>query len=137
MAISPVTDDIVDFQLVKNGIIGDARVAAKVIVGDMTYQAAKMMDQQINIKHTNLYAYFKDKVNGVDDPNGYRYFAVMLANGQMEVIGYPWVNESTYKVVAGRTRSYVITNFEQLMEGPLHKALRDLGATYTYNDVTR
>lgn len=96
-----------------------------------------MMDQQINIKHTNLFAYFKDKVNGVDDPNAYRWFAVMLANGQMEVIGYPWVNESTYKVVAGRTRSYVITNFEQLMEGPLHKALRDLGATYTYNDVTR
>ncbi|MNM27103.1 hypothetical protein D3C81_375870 [compost metagenome] len=137
MAISPVTNDIVDFQLVKNGIVGDARTGAVVIVGDMTYQAAKTMDQQLNIKHTNLFAYFKDKIGGVDDPAAYRYFAVQLTNGQMEVIGYPWVNESTYKIVKGRTRSYTFTNFEMAMEGPLHKVLRDLGMTYTYNDVTR
>lgn len=137
MAISPQVGDIVDFQLVQNSIIGGPHTGVAIVVGKMSYQAAKAMDQQLNIKHTSLFPWFKDKVNGVDDPNAYNYFAIQLANGKLEVIGYPWVNDATFKTIEGRTRTYTFTNFEMNMEGPLHKFLRDVGMTYTYNDVTR
>lgn len=133
----PLKNDIVDFQLVRNGIVGDERRGCTVIVGDMTYQAAKMMDPSVDTKHTALYPFFMEKVNNVDNPNVYSFFAIQLPNGQFDVIGLPWVNEDTFRTVEGRTRTYIITNFEMRMDGPIAKLLRDLRATYTSTDVTR
>lgn len=136
MAISPMTNDIVDFQLVVNGINGDERKDCTVIVPDMTFQAARLMDQEIAVKHSQLFNYFKDKVGGVDNPAAYKYFAIQWPNDKVEVIGLPWVNESTYKTVQGRIKSFTVTNWQENMNGPLSKALRDLGARYTSHEST-
>jgi len=132
--ISPMLNDIVDFQLVTNGVLGDERTDCTIIVPSMTYQAARLMDPEIVVKHQALYSYFQSKVPG-DDPSSYQYFSVQLANGAMEVIGYPWVNEPTFKVVQGRTRTIVITNWQEKMASPTAKFLRDLGASYTSHDT--
>lgn len=134
MAIAPMLNDIVNFQLVQNGIVGDERTGATVLAPSMTYQVARFIDPEIAAKHAALFPYFKEKVQGVDDPNGYQYFTIQLPNGRTEVIGYPWVNDVTFVTVKGRTRTYVVSNFEEKMNAPLAKALRDLGATYTTHD---
>ncbi|CAG27114.1 hypothetical protein PPEV_gp020 [Pseudomonas phage EL] len=136
MAVTPRLNDIVDFQLVRNGILGDERVGVLVISASMTYQAAKAMDPQINVKHSNLFQYFQNKVGGVDDPSKYPYFAVQLTNGQFEVIGVPWVNDATFKTIEGRIRTYTITNYQESMAGPIANMLRNLGASYTVHDTT-
>lgn len=137
MAISPMLNDIVDFQLVVNGVVGDERIGCLVIAPSLTYQAARFMDPEIAVKHNTLFQYFQNKVGGVDDPNAYNYFAVMLPNGKSEVIGYPWVNDPTFKTIQGRTRTITVNNWEEKMDAPMKKFLRDLGATYTTHDVTR
>lgn len=137
MAIAPQTNDVIDFQLVQNGIIGDERVGVVVTAAGLTYQTARLIDPQLNVKHTALFQYFEGKVGGVDDPNGYNYFAIQYGNGKIEVIGIPWVNEATYQVVKGRIRTYTYSNWQEKFEAPLHKFLRDLGVSYTYNDQVK
>lgn len=136
MAIQPQQNDVVDFQLVVNGINGDERTDCVVIVQSMNYQAARLMDPEIAVKHANLYQYFKDKVNGIDNPNAYGYFAIRRPNDTVEVIGIPWVNDATFKTIEGRTKTYTITNYQEKMSGPIAKALRDLGATYSSHEST-
>lgn len=137
MIINPMVNDVIDFQLVVNGVNGDARKGATIITGLMSYQAALFMDQELASKHANLFAYFKDKVGGVNDPSLYQYFAIKNVNDRMEVIGIPWINDDTYRVVASRTRTYVIVNFEEKMDAPFTKFLKDMGANYTYTEEPR
>lgn len=134
MAIDPRTNDIVDFQLVQNGILGDGRVDVAVTASGLTYETAKLIDPQLNVKHTALFQYFQSKVGGVDNPAAYQYFAVRDSNGSVEVIGIPWVNETTFKVVVGRIRNYSFNNWQEKFEAPFHKFLRDMGISYTYSD---
>jgi len=132
MAIStPKSGDIVSFQLVQNGLLGDERSQVKVAAADMDYQAAKLIDPQLNVKHTTLFPYFKDAVGGIDNPNQYKYVAFQLANGQVEVIGIPWIKESTYRIVEGRIADLQVTNFREEFRGPMQTFLANLGATYT------
>lgn len=137
MNINPMVNDVIDFQLVVNGVNGDARKGATIITGLMSYQAALYMDQELASKHANLFAYFKDKVGGVNDPGVYQYFAIRNVNDRIEVIGIPWINNDTYRVVAARTRTYVITNFEEKMHAPFEKFLKDMSANYTYTEDIR
>lgn len=132
MAIpTPKSGDIVSFQLVQNGLLGDERSQVKVSGSDLDYQTAKMIDPQLNIKHTTLFPYFKDAVGGVDDPGKYKYAVFKLANGNLEVIGIPWIKESTYRLVDGRIADLQITNFREEFRGPMQTFLANLGATYT------
>lgn len=132
MAIStPKSGDIVSFQLVQNGLLGDERSQVKVAAADMDYQAAKLIDPQLNVKHTTLFPYFQGAVGGIDNPNQYKYVAFQLANGQVEVIGIPWIKESTYRIVEGRIADLQVTNFREEFRGPMQTFLANLGATYT------
>ena len=133
--IKPVVGDIVDFSLVEAGIYGDKRIEVKVI-GVAEFEAARLIDPQLLNKHTALYPYFKDAVGNVNDPSVYSYMILMNNTGQSEVVGLPWVLESTYKTVSSRTATYVIQNFREEFRSPIQKFLADLGATYimTTND---
>jgi len=137
MAIKPAVGDVVSFQYVQNGVIGDPQSGVKVVVDRMTLEAARGIDPQVVTKHTNLFPYFKDAVKGVDDPNAYYYFAIQLPNGTLQVVGVPWVNEATFKIINARTRTYVLTNFDASMEAPLHRFLEDIKATYTFSEVSK
>lgn len=130
MAIAVKTGDIVSFQLVINGINGDERVQVKVASASINYQAARMIDPQLAVKHVALYPHFQDKVQGNDDPAAYDY---MLVQGldQLEVIGIPWIQESTFKLINTREALCTITNFREEFRAPFETFLSNLGATYT------
>ncbi|EBV8434028.1 hypothetical protein NFI00_000120 [Salmonella enterica] len=128
--INPNIGDLVDFQLVQSGIYGDKRVEVKV-TGLLDYNTARLIDPQLNNKHTALYPYFQQSVGNVNDPNAYQYMTVINNSGTTEVVGLPWVLEATYKTVTSRTATYVIQNFREDFRGPLQRFLADLGAVYT------
>lgn len=131
--IVPKEGDIVDFQLVQNGIFGDKRIGVKVLSPPQDYLSAKFADPQLDSKHTALYPYFASKVGNVDDPTAYKYITVLTNpdTGAVEVIGVPWILESTYKTVTSRTATYVVQNFREEFRAPIQKFLTDLGAKFT------
>jgi hypothetical protein len=129
---NPAQGDIVTFQLVVNSVNGDERVDVKVD-GLLNYSTARMIDPQLVIKHKNLYPYFKDKVNQVDDPAMYKYLALIGRNGATEIIGIPWINDSTFRVIDGRNATVGITNWREDFRAPLATFMQGLGASYTLN----
>lgn len=128
--INPQTGDIVDFSLVQPGIFGDKRIEVRVLIGSAEFEAARLIDPQLLNKHTAFYPYFQNEVGNVNDPAAYKYLVVSGSNGQPEVIGLPWILESTYKTVTSRTGTIVIQNFREEFRSPLQKFLADLGAQY-------
>lgn len=130
--VKPVTGDIVSFQLVQNGIVGTERVDVKVD-GVIRYQTAKQIDPELNVKHNNLFPYFRTEVNNINDPSIYDYMTVIGRNGQTEVIGLPWVNPSTFKVIEGRIATMTIDNWREDFAGPVKTFMTSLGASYTLN----
>lgn len=137
MAIKPLMSDIVDFKYIRAGVIGDEERGAVIIAPELDFQAARLISPEIVVKHANLFPYFSDKVNQNNDPAAYRYFLIRRPNDSVEVIGYPWVNEDTFKTVSGRTRIYNLSNFSEKMAGPISKLFADLGVSYTFNDVDK
>lgn len=128
--VKPVTGDIVSFQLVQNGILGDERVDVKVD-GVLRYQTARQIDPELNTKHNNLYPYFRNEVNNVNDPSSYDYVALVGRNGALEIIGLPWINSSTFRTIEGRIATLAIDNWRTDFEGPLKTFMTSLGASYT------
>ena len=128
--ITPVIDDIVDFQLVQSGIVGDQRTDVKVS-GTLDYNTARMIDPSIQSKHTALYPYFKDKVQNVNDPSVYKYMTCINNNGVTEVIGIPWILDSSYTVVDGRVATIVIANWREDWRSVTETFLSNLGANYS------
>jgi len=135
--IKPLLNDIVDFKYVQAGIIGDEERGCTIIAPELTFQGARALSPEIVVKHASLFPYFASKVNQNNDPGAYSYFMIRRPNDSIEVIGYPWVNEDTFKAILGRTRIYNLSNFNEKMAGPIAKLLNDLGATYTFNDVDK
>lgn len=131
--INPKSGDKVSFQLMVNGVNGDERVQVTVIASDINYQAATLMEPQLVLKHTALFPYFDEKVGFVNDPSKYNYMAVQWANGRIEVIGIPWIQESSWRIVDGRIATLQITNFREEFRAPIKTFLANLGATYTLN----
>lgn len=129
--ITPKNGDVVSFQLMVNSINGDERVEVTVVAADISYQAALIMEPQVGIKHTALFPYFDSKVGFVNNPSSYNYMAVQGRNGAIEVIGIPWIQESSYRVVDGRVATLSITNFREDFRAPIKTFLANLGATYT------
>ena len=128
--IVPTKGDIVSFQLVQNNINGGERIGSK-ISGILDYGTAKMIDPQLNVKHAALFPYFSAKVGGVDDPAAYSYITLVGTNGAIEVVGVPWIEDSTYTIVQSLRATYVITNWREAFRGPMTTFLSNLGATYT------
>lgn len=129
--ITPKSGDIVSFQLVVNSLNGDARTEVKITGVGLDYQTAKILEPQLTVKHTALFPYFKNAVGNVDNPAVYEYIVVMGRNGKPEVIGLPWILESSYKVIDGRIATVQITNYREEFNAPLVTFLKNLGATYT------
>lgn len=122
--------DIVDFSLENGSIIFSSR-AGVTITAVMDYATARLVNPQINSQHQAMFPYFKSKVENVNDPNAYSYCAFKNLNGTIEVIGIPWIKDSTYVKVATRVATYVVTNFKEEFRAPIQTFLSNLGASYT------
>lgn len=128
--INPTIGDLVDFRLVVDGINGDKRTEVKV-AGLLNYATARLIDPQIAVKHANLFSYFQDKVNNINDPAAYNYLSYTNSNGTTEVVGIPWILESSYQTVSGRTETFVISNWRESWRPTLTTFLANLGANFT------
>lgn len=128
--INPVDGDIVDFHLVQDGIFGNDRKGVKILSGAMNYAAARIIDNQLALKHSALYPYFKEKVSNNDNPALYQYLVYENANGVPEVVGIPWILESTYKSIKGRVMVITIQNWSEAERENYVTFLSNMGATY-------
>lgn len=129
MAITmPKKGDRVSFSLVVSGINGDERTGLLVDAADIGYTTAILIDPGLNVKHNNLFPYFKNKVNGVEDPSVYNYIVLKLPNGSPEVIGVPWIQDSTFKFIEGVRRVVTIENWRQEWDAPMRTFYASLGA---------
>ena len=128
--INPVDGDIVDFHLVQDGIFGNDRKGVKILSGAMNYSAARIIDNQLALKHSALYPYFKEKVSNNDNPALYQYLVYENANGVPEAVGIPWILESTYKSIKGRVMVITIQNWSEAERENYVTFLSNMGATY-------
>jgi len=135
MAINPKKGDVVSFQFERNGLIGDGKQGVRVD-GELTYNVARSLDPELNVKHRMLYPYFQNKVNNIDDPTAYGYIVVANADGRPEVIGIPWIKDATFQFVQSMRNVVNITNWQESWEAPLKTFMTSLGANYTSNKFT-
>lgn len=129
---NPKKGDIVSFQFVQNGIIGDQKNQVKV-ASVMDYVTARALDPEINVKHQALYTYFAGEVGNVNDPSAYDYIGIINTNGLLEVIGIPWILASTFRTVAARRATVVIDNYREEFKAPMETFFASLGANVTIN----
>lgn len=137
MTITINEGDIVDFDLVTGSILGGKRTGVVITAPPMDYSIAVQLDPELNSKHKNLYPFFSDKVQNIDDPAKYKYFAVRNANDKTEIIGVPWVLDSSYKAILVRQITYVIHNFQEYMRPTIENMLNNLGANFSSLDDTQ
>lgn len=128
--LEPNKGDIVDFSLENGSIIFSSR-SGVTVTALMDYSTARIVNPQIASSHQAMFPYFKDKVDNVNDPNAYSYMAFKNLNGSIEVIGIPWIKDSTYVTVSTRIATYVITNFKEEFRAPIKTFMANLGADYT------
>lgn len=137
MTISANNGDKVTFQLVAPNIIKN-NFTNCTSQGIVTYEVARQIDTELRNKHSNLYPFFKDKVNSVDDPNYTSgYLMVLLTNGVLVPVGVPWINEDTFSVVSSETRVYTFPSWMSKYESSLHDLLANLGAQYSYTTTKK
>ncbi len=136
MTITITKGDTVDFSLVNDTIDGGKRSGVTLTSGVMDYALAVQISPDINSKHANFYQYFKDKVDNIDNPAKYDYFAYADANGNQKVVGIPWVLESTWKSIQNKQETYVIVNFQEYMRPTIENTLNNLGASFFSKDTS-
>ena len=130
MSISVEEGDEVTFQLVTSGILDTSFSNVKVL-GTLAYDGARLIDPELASKHYSLYSYFKDAVGNVDNPAAYKYLVVQLSNGAAQVVGIPWIMESSFTVVGDQVGTIIITGYQQKFTAPLQDLLGNRGAKDT------
>jgi len=134
MAITPKKGDIVSFQFIRNGLIGDPKVQV-LVEGDINYSIAKAIDPEINRKHETLFPYFSSSVGGNNDPSAYSYIGIINNNGQLEIVGVPWILESSFQYVQSRRAVINVSNWREEFTAPTTSFFADLGVNWTINKV--
>lgn len=134
MAIDPKKGDIVSFQFVRNGLIGDPKTQVRV-EGDLNYSIAKAIDPEVDRKHQTLYPYFASAVGGNDDPTAYPYIGIINTNGQLEVIGIPWILASSFQYVQSRRAIINASNWREEFRAPVTSFFADLGLDWTIQTI--
>lgn len=127
-------DDIINFRIVESGLMNSAFDGVS-YQGTVSYAAALAVSPDINIKHQNLKAYFKDEFPSAVNPSDYQYLLVRHRNGKIEAIGEPWIVKNSLKVVNTQSKTIVITNWAEYYKAPIVDLLESLGASFVINDT--
>lgn len=130
MTINPKKSDIVSFQFVRSGLIGDPKIQV-LVEGDMNYSIAKAIDPEINRKHETLYPYFASQVGNNNDPSIYPYIGIINTNGQLEIVGIPWILESSFQILQSRRAAINVSNWREEFRAPVTSFFADLGVNWT------
>lgn len=132
ITIDPKKGDIISFQFVQNGLIGNGKQQVKV-EGDIGYSIAKSIDPEINTKHQALYPYFADKVENIDDPSAYGYIGIINQDGRVEVIGIPWILESTFQYSESVRAVIAVPRWQEKYRPAFDSFFQSLGLDWTIN----
>lgn len=130
--INPKKGDIISFQFVMNGLIGNGKEQVKV-EGDVNYAMAKAIDPEIDVKHQALYHYFAASVGNVDDPSAYPYIGILNQDGRVEMIGIPWILESTFKFSASERAIIAVPRWQEKHRPAFTTFFQSLGLDWTVN----
>lgn len=127
--------DIITFNLVRSGVLDDYTnvTVETALVG---YDLAVLVDSSIPEKHYNLYPYFKDAVNNVNDPSAYTYLVLKpndLTN-KLVAVGAPWIQESTLKITSTKDLTLILQNFEQGKKASLETFLKNAKIAYVISE---
>lgn len=133
MAIpNPKKGDIISFSFVQNGLIGNGKEQVKV-EGDVNYLMAKAIDPEIDVKHQALYNYFAKDVGYVDDPSSYGYIGIINLDGRVEMIGIPWILESTFKFSESERAVIAVPRWQEKHRPAFDTFFQSLGLDWTIN----
>lgn len=127
-------DDIISFRLVESGLINSAYEGVE-YQGTVSYATALAISPDINMKHQNLRAYFKDTYPDAVNASDYKYITVRHRNGVIEAIGEAWIVKNSLKVVNTQAKVIAITNWSEWFKEPIEDLLTRLGANYTIRDA--
>lgn len=130
--IDPKKGDIVSFQFVQNGLIGNGKLQVKV-EGNVSYQIARAIDPEIDVKHQALYPYFAAAVQNVDDPSAYAYIGIINLDGKVEMIGIPWILESTFQFSESERATILVPRWQEKHRPAFTTFFQSLGLDWTIN----
>lgn len=126
--------DIVSFSLIRSGIISDS-FSSVIVDSIVSYDLAVRLDTSINEKHSNLYPFFKDKVNNINDPSNYRYLVVRAnaLTNKLMIVGIPWIQESSLKSTSTKDELLHLYNFEESKRPSLETFLKNANISYAFS----
>lgn len=127
--------DRITFSMVKSGIAGDT--FTNVLVDTVaSYGTATRVTTDINNKHANLYPFFKDKVNNINDASKYSYIVIKPNDLTEELlaIGIPWINEDSVKMSETKTVRLELFLFEEYKRASLETFLKNANIKYAFSD---
>lgn len=129
--------DVVSFSLVRSGIISDDFTSVVIDSVNVGYELASFADNSINEKHSNLYPFFKDKVNNVNSPSIYTYIVVKANNltNKLIIVGAPWILESSLKSSSTQDKLLHLYNFEEGKKASLETFLKNANISYAFSET--
>lgn len=98
--------NLVTFDTVAPAILGNDYQNLKV-VGIFDRDTAKMW-RDVDSMHANVYPFMDSSIE--NDSTAYQYVKLVGENGHEVVLGVPWINESTIRVVARGKLTIVIND---------------------------
>lgn len=127
--------DRITFSLVKAGIVGDTYTSV-LVDSRAGYATAAHISTDLGSKHANLYPFFKDKVDGINDASKYEYLIIQPneLSQSLIAIGIPWINEATVKSAATKTLRLDLLNFEEYKRPALETFLNNAKISYVLSD---
>lgn len=127
--------DRITFSLIRAGIAGDTftNVLVDSVVG---YGTARLVSTDLNSKHANLYTFFKEKVNNVNDPSAYDYLIIKPNDTKEEyvAIGKPWINQDSVQNANTKNEMLELFNFEEYKRPSLITFLENSGISYAFSE---
>lgn len=128
--------DRLTFTLVRSGIAGDSFNNVLVDSSLAGYSTARLVSTDVGSKHANLFPFFKDKVDGINDPSKYLYVVIKPNDLKEELIavGIPWINEDSVKINQSKNLKLELTNFEEYKRPSLETYLKNAGISYIISE---
>ena len=123
--------DKISFSVVRSGILGDS-FSDMLVDTVASYDVARYLDNNLNIKHKNLFPFFKEKVDNIDNPANYKYLILKsdITVSTPIVIGLPWIEDSSLKLSVTRKAVIEMANFEEYKRASLETFLNNAGIKY-------
>lgn len=130
MSITEYIGSVVNFDTAAPGILGTNRRNVQVLaVLDMD-TAAMMSD--VRARHAQVKNYIQDLPEAA---SSYNYVKIRYTNGDIEVLGVPWIKHDTIEVVTSRKLVITVNNVTDTVENTVKQALLQNGIEFSIEQI--